>query len=40
MLICCDNMDEEDCGQTDLEEISGEHKPVMEVIMENYGVDG
>jgi hypothetical protein len=36
ILLCCDNLDDED---SNLEELSGETKPFLECLINNYGTD-
>lgn len=40
MALCCDNLDTESSGQTNMEELSGEYKPLIELVIQNYGTDG
>jgi len=39
ILLCCDNLDDEDSSSTNLEELSGESKPLIECLIDNYGTD-
>jgi hypothetical protein len=39
ILLCCDNLDDEDSNSTNLEELSGESKPLIEYLVDNYGTD-
>ena len=39
ILLCCDNLDDEDSSSTNLEELSGEAKPFIECLIDNYGTD-
>ena len=40
MLLACDNIEEEDCGQTKLDEISGQHSSLIDYMIDNFGLDG
>jgi hypothetical protein len=39
ILLACDNLDEENCGQTNMEELSGEHKSLINFMIDNFGID-
>jgi len=40
ILLSCDNIEDEDCGQTNVNEISGVYGPLIDFVIDNFGLDG